>query len=170
MNVSEQEDFGNAVLRHIDAAYNLARWLVRDPTDAEDVVQEAYLRALKYRDGFDGRNLRAWLLSIVRNTCYTRLSKDQGWTEFDELEHGGSYVDAEADSITRIDAERLKVLLLHLPVEYREILILRELEDLSYREIAEVADIPVGTVMSRIARARKRLRTAAAEHMGVLPT
>ena len=153
------------MLRHIDAAYNLARWLVQDPSDAEDVVQESFVRAFKYRDGCTGTNVRAWLLSIVRNTCYTWLTKKQGWTEFDELEHGGSYDEAEADSITRIDAERLWVLLFELPAEYREILVLREFEDLSYREISLVADIPVGTVMSRMARARRRLRTAADEYM-----
>ena len=163
--MAERIEFDDEILRHIDAAYNLARWLVRDPADADDVVQESYVRALKYKSGFGGTNLRAWLLSIVRNTCYTHLSKHHGWTEFDELAHGGSYDAAEADSITRIDAERLKMLLFELPAEYREILVLREFEDLSYREISEVADIPVGTVMSRIARARKRLRTAAAEYM-----
>ena len=163
--MTNDRDLDQSLLLHIDAAYNLARWLVRDAADAEDVVQDSYVRALKYRDGCTGSNVRAWLLSIVRNTGYTWLSKNKGWTEFDELEHGGSYDEAEADSIARIDAERLRVLLSDLPTEYREILVLREFEELSYREISQVADIPVGTVMSRIARARKRLRTAAAEYM-----
>jgi RNA polymerase sigma-70 factor (ECF subfamily) len=160
-------DLDNLILLHLDAAYNLARWLTRDTTDAEDVMQEAVLRALKYRAGFVGGDVRAWLLKIVRNACYAWLSKNRGWSEFDELEHGGSYDDTEEVAITRLDAERLKGLLLELPTEYREVLILRELEDLSYREISVIADIPVGTVMSRIARARRRLRSDAARHMVV---
>jgi RNA polymerase sigma-70 factor (ECF subfamily) len=163
----DRGEFGQAILLHLDAAYNLARWLTRDATDAEDVVQEAVLRALKYRTGFAGGDMRSWLLKIVRNTCYAWLTKNRGWSEFDELEHGGSYDDGEVAQITRIDAEHLKTLLLKLPTEYREVLILRELEGLSYREISVIADVPVGTVMSRIARARQRLRSDAARHMGV---
>jgi len=160
-------DLADSILLHLGAAYNLARWLTRDATDAEDVVQEAVVRALKYGAGFSGADIRSWLLKIVRNTCYTWLRKNRGWSEFDELEHGGSYDDAEEAEITRLDAERLKALLLELPTEYREVLILRELEGLSYREISVIAEIPVGTVMSRIARARRRLRSDAVRHMVV---
>ncbi|HEY2847787.1 MAG TPA: sigma-70 family RNA polymerase sigma factor [Pyrinomonadaceae bacterium] len=165
--LSDHGDLGNLILRHLDAAYNLARWLTRDATDAEDVVQEAILRALKYGSGFAGEDIRPWLLKIVRNTGYAWLSKNRGWSEFDELEHGGSYDDTETIQIAKLDAERLKTLLFELPTEYREVLILRELEGLSYREIADVTDIPVGTVMSRIARARQRLRSDAARHVKV---
>ena len=163
---NRNDSFGDTLLPHIDAAYNLARWLVRDVSDAEDVVQESYVRALKYGDTFAGGDIKSWMLRIVRNTCYTFLTKNRGWTEFDELEHGGTFDDAEEVSIARLDAERLSTLLMQLPTEYREVLILREIEDLSYREISQIADVPVGTVMSRIARARKRLRAAATEQIG----
>jgi len=161
------DSLGDAILLHLDAAYNLARWLTRDATDAEDVVQESVLRALKYGAGFAGEDVRPWLLKIVRNTGYAFLSKNRGWSEFDELEHGGSFDDAETVEIAKLDAERLKALLLALPTEYREVLILRELEGLSYREISDIADIPVGTVMSRIARARQRLRSDASRQAKV---
>jgi len=154
--------FEEAVLPHLDAAYNLARWLTRDPADAEDVVQEAYLRAFKFFDGFHGGDSRAWVLKIVRNTCYSWLQKNRGYaitTEFDEEQHSGEGGDAEAALIGKIDSQILKSLLEELPPEFREVFILRELEGLSYKEIAGIADLPLGTVMSRLARARQRLQS-----------
>src|SRR5947209_19047034 len=154
------ERFEQAVLPHLDAAYNLARWLVRDDADAQDVVQEAALRAFKFFGGFRGGDGRAWLLTIVRNTCYTWLRQNRAQelaTPFDEEAHGVGGDNPETILLENADAQALKQALEELPVEFREVLILRELEGLSYKEIAGVADVPVGTVMSRLARARKRL-------------
>jgi RNA polymerase sigma-70 factor (ECF subfamily) len=153
---------------HLDAAYDFARWLTRDERNAEDVVQEACLRAFKSLDGFHGGNGRAWLFTIVRNTYYTWLKKRRVETlsvPFDEetmdgagladLESPGQPVDA---LLQQRDARRLvNSALEQLPEEFREVIVLRELEDLSYKEIAAVAGIPLGTVMSRLARARKLL-------------
>lgn len=156
---------------HLDAAHNLARWLTRDAGNAEDVVQEACLRALRFLDGFHGENARAWLLAIVRNTYYTLLARNRTQmlnVPFDEetlVANGGDVdaltVDANYSvegALERKDNRRLvNHALDQLPVEFREVIILRELEDMSYREIATVANIPIGTVMSRLARARKLL-------------
>ena len=153
---------------HLDAAYDFARWLTRDERNAEDVVQEACLRAFKSLDGFHGGNGRAWLFTIVRNTYYTWLKKRRVETlsvPFDEetmdgagladLESPGQPVDA---LLQQRDARRLvNSALEQLPEEFREVIVLRELEDLSYKEIAAIAGIPLGTVMSRLARARKLL-------------
>jgi RNA polymerase sigma-70 factor (ECF subfamily) len=161
--------FEEAVLPHLDAAYNLARWLTRDPADAEDVVQEAYLRAFKFFDGFHGGDSRAWVLKIVRNTCYSWLQKNRGHnltTEFDEEQHSIETRDPEAALIGKIDSQILRSLLEELPLEFREIVILRELEGLSYKEIAGIADLPLGTVMSRLARARQRLQTGLGAYSG----
>jgi RNA polymerase sigma factor (sigma-70 family) len=155
--------FEEAVLPHLAAAYNVARWLTRNDHDAEDVVQEAYVRALKFFGGFHGGNSRAWLLAIVRNTCYTWLQHNRpqdGTTEFDEEIHS---LDAEASNpetllLQTLNNQLLKQALEALPVEFREVVILRELEGLSYKEIADIANVPIGTVMSRLARARKRLQ------------
>ncbi len=155
-------NFEETILPHLDAAYNLARWLTRDGADAEDVVQEAYLRAFKFFDGFHGDNARSWILKIVRNTCYSWLQKNRAHavtTEFDEEQHGVVDHDTEAVLIGNIDTQMLKRLLNELPLEFREIVILRELEGMSYKEIAGVSDLPLGTVMSRLARARARLQT-----------
>ena len=152
---------------HLDAAYNLARWMTRDATDADDVVQEAYLRAFKFFDGFHGGDGRSWLLKIVRNSCYTWLQKNRGlaaMAEFDEEQHTQAG-DTEAVLIGKIDSRMLRPLLDALPLEFREIVILRELEGLSYKEIAIVADLPVGTVMSRLARARERLQRGLAAQL-----
>jgi RNA polymerase sigma-70 factor (ECF subfamily) len=157
--------FEQTVLPHLPAAYNLARWLTRNDHDAEDVVQEAYMRALRYFDAFHGGESRAWLLAIVRRTCYTWLQHNRGhelMTAFDEEIHG---LDGEATNPETILLQRTNQLLLsqaleELPVEYREVIILREFEGMSYKEIATIADLPVGTVMSRLARARKRLQQA----------
>ena len=153
--------FEDVVLPHLDAAYNLARWLTRNDADAEDVVQEASLRAFKFFGGYHGGDSRAWLLTIVRNTCYTWLEQNRAHEltiPFDEELHGREESNPETRLIEGADRQMLKEALESLPVEFREVVILRELEGLSYKEIAGIADIPVGTVMSRLARARKRLQ------------
>ena len=153
--------FEQAVLPHLDAAYNLARWLTRNDRDAEDVVQEACLRALQFFDGFRGGESRGWLLSIVRNTCYTWLRKNRAPAAepFDEELHSAAYESESPESAALQNADRrmLQAALEELPVEFREVLVLRELEGLSYAEIAEISGIPAGTVMSRLSRARGRL-------------
>jgi len=154
--------FKAEIVPHLRAAYNLARWLVHNPDDAEDMVQESYLRAYKYFDGFRGMNSLAWLLIIVRTTCYTWLHRNrfqEASTVFDE--------DLQSRVIEMINPETLMLkgaddmlrqLLEELPVEFREALVLRELEGMSYKQIAEVAGIPLGTVMSRLAQARRHLQ------------
>ena len=154
--------FEAAVLPHLAAAYNLARWLTRSRQDAEDLAQEAYLRAFKAFEGFRGENNRGWLLAIVRNTCYTRLNRERTQEmvdTFDEQIHTREDDSATPESllIAQADAQSLRRALEELPSEFREAVILRELEGLSYKEIADVAGVPVGTVMSRLARARARL-------------
>ena len=155
--------FEEAALPHLKAAYNLAHWLVRNPHDAEDVVQEAYLRAFKFFGGYNGGDARAWLLKIVRNTSYSFLEKNRSTQlndEFDEGRHGSesSPPGAEASLVASAQTQLLHDALERLPVNFREAIVLRELEGLSYREIAEVMDVPIGTVMSSLARGRTRLR------------
>jgi RNA polymerase sigma factor (sigma-70 family) len=155
--------FEQVVLPHLDAAYNLARWLVRNPHDAEDVVQEACLRALRFFGGYQAGNARAWLLRIVRNTAYSFLDKKRPGDladEFNETIHVGEPVqhDAETALLQSVESQLLREALEGLPVRSREALILRELEGLSYKEIAEVMDVPIGTVMSSLARGRTQLR------------
>jgi RNA polymerase sigma factor (sigma-70 family) len=154
--------FERTVLPHLDAAYNLARWLTRNDHDAEDVVQEAYLRAFQFFASFHGSDGRAWLLTIVRNTCYTWLEKNRAWRPeaFDEERHGmaSPATGPEARVQESEDRQMLRRAVEELPAEYREVIVLRELEGLSYKEIAGIADIPLGTVMSRLARARERLQ------------
>jgi RNA polymerase sigma-70 factor, ECF subfamily len=155
--------FELVVLPHLDAAHNLARWLVRNPHDAEDVVQEACLRAVRFIGGYQEGNARAWLLRIVRNTAYTFLGKKRPsdlTEEFDETVHTTEAVrpDVEAALLQSIENRMLQEALEGLPVRFRETLILRELEGLSYKEIADVMDVPIGTVMSSLARGRTRLR------------
>lgn len=155
--------FEQTVLPHLDSAYNLARWLMRNDQDAEDMVQEACLRAYKFFDRFHGGDGRAWLLAIVRNTCYTGLQRNRAHervTYFDEERHDtpSDALNPEALLLRSADAQLLRRALEELPVEFRETLALRELEDLSYKEIAEITGLPLGTVMSRLARARKRLQ------------
>jgi RNA polymerase sigma factor (sigma-70 family) len=155
--------FDQAVLPHLGAAYNLARWLTRDAHDADDVVQEAYLRAYQFFDSFHGGDGRAWLLRIVRNTCYTWLEKNrprEPAVTFDETRHGAGVTAAGPDAplMASEDQEILRQALAALPEEFREVIVLRELEGMSYREIAAVTSAPLGTVMSRLARARERLQ------------
>ena len=154
--------FEAAVLAHLDSAYNLARWMVRSEHDAQDVVQEACLRALRSFDTFRGGDARCWLLAIVRNTCCTWLDRNRrGEPEAlmdDDLE---AFASDDADPqrllIRQADANQVRSAIDALPAAYREIVVLRELEGLSYKEIASVAGVPIGTVMSRLARARKQL-------------
>lgn len=165
------------MLPHLDAAYNLARWLTRDPAAAEDVVQEAMLRALTYYASFRGVNPRAWLLQIVRNAAYASKSLDRGvqLVPIDEPDAPGAVSaeelvsaadDPEAALIRARGARRVHEMVAALPVELREPLVLRELEELSYKEIAEITESPIGTVMSRLFRARRLLaRAAAAEEL-----
>jgi RNA polymerase sigma factor (sigma-70 family) len=154
--------FDQAVVPHLDAAYNLARWLVRNEHDAEDVVQEACLRAVTFFGGFRGEDGRAWLLAIVRNACYTWLRKNRAHDleeAFDERTHSSEVdaADPETLLLKKADRESLERGLERLPAEFREVLILRELEGMSYKQISRIAEVPIGTVMSRLARARKRL-------------
>lgn len=151
------------VLPHLDAAYNLARWLAGNDHDAQDVAQEASLRAFRFFDGFRGDNARAWLLSIVRNTFYTWLRKNRspGMTvdiDDETLDIEDASANAEAVSPQFADAEAVRRAIADLPVSFREIVILREMEGFSYKEIADLVEIPIGTVMSRLARARKLLQ------------
>ena len=157
--------FEEAVLPHLDAAYNLARWLTRNDTDAEDVVQEAFLRAFKFFGGFHGADGRSWLLAIVRNTCYTWMQHNRSPElsvplddELHEIE--SKDLNPEVLLVQRADTLMVRRALEELPVEFREVLVLRELEEMSYRDIANVTDLPLGTVMSRLARGRKRLQLA----------
>jgi RNA polymerase sigma-70 factor (ECF subfamily) len=169
----EQElaSFEALMLPHLDAAQNLAKWLLRNEQDAQDVVQEAYLRAFKSFAGFHGSNGRAWLLTIVRNTSYTLMKKNRAvdlTTTFDEERHATDYESANPAALLEQmeDAELVGEAMDQLPAEFREILVLRHLEGLSYKEIAGIAQIPPGTVMSRLARARAKLKECLAARIG----
>lgn len=158
-----QERFEKLVLPHLDAAYNLARWLVANPADAEDIVQEASLRALRFFGGFRGGDSRAWLLKIVRNTSYTWMRKNRPallTDEFDETMHSDESMSETAESklLTSAESERVRKALEELPLTFREVLVLREIEGLSYKEISEVTGAAAGTVMSSLSRARHKLR------------
>jgi RNA polymerase sigma-70 factor, ECF subfamily len=160
-------DFQELAATHLESAYNLARWLVRDPALADDVVQDAMLRALRYYHGFRGENARAWLLQIVRNVALTRLKRTGAEVPASEDAAPASQAaevahDGPETALMRQDDQRLlHELLAGLPVELRECLILREIEELSYKEIARIVDAPIGTVMSRLWRGRKLLVQAA---------
>jgi RNA polymerase sigma factor (sigma-70 family) len=163
-----------AILPHLDAAYSLARWLTAPDQDAEDVVQEACLRAVRFFPGYQGGSARAWLLSIVRRTSYTWREKnreDMTTIAFDEeLHSGGSEtIDPEALLLRQADREMIRQALQELPVEFREVIVLRELEQLSYKEVATVAEIPLGTVMSRLARGRQQLQQSLITRLGEEP-
>jgi len=160
---AELARFEQEMVPHLAAAYNLARWLTGNGHDAEDIVQESYLRALKFFGGFRGQNSRPWLLAIVRNTYYTwrhRNLSSELTTELDEQIHGVDSGASNPETILLAGAqgELVRNALAQLPAEFREAVVLREMEGMSYKEIAEVAGIPVGTVMSRLARARNRLQ------------
>ena len=155
--------FEQAVLPHLDAAYNLARWLMRNEQDAQDVAQEAYLRAFRFFPGFRGGDARAWLLKIVRNTCYSWLHANrplQEATEFDEnhLPPDSCALNPEEAVLQNDSNTQVRKALEKLPPNYREVLILRELEGMSYKEIADITGMPAGTVMSSLSRARGQLR------------
>lgn len=165
LSLQEMERFNEGVLPYLDAAHNLARYLLRDPHQAEDAVQEAFLRAIRHFDGFRGGDGRAWLLSIVRNACFTQLRRRRAGgdkVEFDEAIHSpqreGSEPEADLESVLAADSVREG--LERLAAEFREVIVLREMEGLSYKEIAQVAGVPIGTVMSRLARARRQLMIA----------
>jgi len=167
----ELASFEETMLPHMDAAHNLAKWLLRNEQDAQDVVQEAYLRAFKSFGGFHGSNGRAWLLTIVRNASYTLLKKNRAvdlTTTFDEEIHAIGHDSASPATILEHaeDAELIRGVMDKLPTEFREILTLRHQEGLSYKEIADIVKIPTGTVMSRLARARAKLKEYLAARIG----
>jgi RNA polymerase sigma-70 factor (ECF subfamily) len=164
---TELASFEAVILPHLDAAYTLARYLLRDPHDAEDAVQDACLRALCYFDTFRGGDARAWLLAIVRNRCLSlrderRGRRDRSAVVFDETQHSDESDAEPTDAATLRTATRevLEDALRRLPEEFREVIVLRELQEMSYREISEIVGVPIGTVMSRLSRARQRLQHA----------
>jgi len=167
--LSDVKRFEALVLPHLDSAYNLARWLTRDSQDAQDVVQDACVRALKYLGSLERSDARAWFLTIVRNAFYDWVGRNRPG----EIVHDEEAVDAAVDTrssspeqaaVRTAELRALSDAVAALPVQYREVLILRELEELSYKEIASIADIPVGTVMSRLARARALLQRSPLLH------
>lgn len=170
-NPEKLRRFEQLVLPHLDAAHNLARWLTRNGSDAEDVVQDAMLRAFRFFDGFRGNDARPWLLKIVRNAFYTLREQnhpgvqssplDDESMEIENHEPGPAEIHQQA-----VDAQLLKDALAELPDEFREVLVLRELQECSYKEIALVMNIPMGTVMSRLARARQQLQQKLQERFG----
>ena len=165
--------FESGVLPHLDAAFNMARWLTRNDHDAEDVVQEAFMRAFRYFDRMKGSDARPWLLGIVRNTCYTWLEKNRPAElvpveDFESLEMNTASPGAVMPEVILLQSANRKLVnqaLEELPVGYREVIVMREIEDMSYKEIAAVAGIPIGTVMSRLSRGRELLKVEIAERM-----
>ncbi|MEJ1958309.1 MAG: sigma-70 family RNA polymerase sigma factor [Nitrosomonadales bacterium] len=162
---TKEQRFQAMVLPHLNSAFNLARWLARSHQDAEDIVQEAYLRAFKFFDSFHGEDGRAWLLGIVRNTFYTWYQQNKVQAQniqFEEVLHSVEAADATAAQCSENNPEYLLIqqdsrrqmqqALEALPVEFREVMVMRELEELSYKQIAEIVGIPIGTVMSRLGR------------------
>ena len=167
---SQLARFEQVVLPHLDSAYNLARWLTGNEHDARDVVQDAYLRAVKFFDSFRGGDARPWLITIVRRLCYDWLKRNrshQPLTVFDEELHSdqGDGLDPAQLVLRQEDREMVRQALSELPVEFREVLVLRELEGLSYKEIAAITNLASGTVMSRLARARERLRDCLVKYL-----
>ncbi|WP_174363778.1 RNA polymerase sigma factor [uncultured Caballeronia sp.] len=172
MGKSPPNRFDQVMLPHLDAAYNLARWLSGSATEADDVVQEAFLRAFRFFDGYTGDNPRAWLLAIVRNTWFTEWRKHHHQadsTPYDDSlqvdEQLPGWSDESCDDPEKMAVRQDETDLVHralamLPVEFREVIVLRELEDMSYKDVAQVAGIPIGTVMSRLSRARRLLCSA----------
>jgi RNA polymerase sigma-70 factor (ECF subfamily) len=169
LDVLEEEDrarFEAVVLPHLDAAFNLARWLLRSRADAEDVAQDALLRAFRAFGTYRAGNARAWLLQIVRNACFTWLQqhhKDENFSEFNEERMPQVSENPERLAIASSNRQQLTRALEALPASFREILVLRELEGCSYKEISEITSRPIGTVMSSLARARQQLRSALAQ-------
>ena len=160
---SRKSEFEREILPHLDAAFSLARFLLGKDEDAEDAVQEAALRAFRFFDGFRGQNSRAWFLRIVRNSAFTALKKAHGYEEtvFDEELHTPASPAAESAAAQidyQHDRNTVRAAIAQLPPEFREVITLRELEDCSYKEIADIANVPVGTVMSRLSRARVQLQ------------
>jgi RNA polymerase sigma factor (sigma-70 family) len=180
----QREQFEQLVLPHMDAAYNLARWLVRNPHDAEDLAQEAMTRAIRFFSGFRGGDPRAWLLTIVRNSCFTWLGRNRAkdLAEFDEEAHSPG-ISSSADqsnmqmppsnpeimAIAQAESLRVRRALEELPVIFREAVVMREIEEMSYKEIAAVTNVSIGTVMSRLARGRDRLRAILVESIHANP-
>ncbi|MFM0625491.1 RNA polymerase sigma factor [Paraburkholderia xenovorans] len=168
--------FQQMALPHLDAAYNLARWLCGNASDADDVVQEAFMRAFRFFDTFRGDSARPWLLAIVRRTWYTewrRRAASHETVEFDDTMDDATFdgwsvggADPQALLIRDEESKLVHEALAQLPVEYREVLMLRELEEMGYKEIAAVADVPIGTVMSRLARGRRKLAALLMEKQG----
>lgn len=177
MNESTKKlHFQAVVIPHINSAFNLARWLTHGHADTEDIVQEAYLRAFKFFDSFHGEDGRVWLLGIVRNTFYSWYQQNKGQSphmQFDEYLHGSNeesdlLQDANPEHILiQKDSQRLlQQAMRELPTEFREVMVMRELEELTYKQIAEIIQIPIGTVMSRLGRGRKQLAAILAENNG----
>jgi RNA polymerase sigma-70 factor (ECF subfamily) len=167
----ERRQFEEIFLPFLDAAYNLARWIVQHDQDAQDIVQEAYLRAFKGFHGFRGGNGRAWLLTIVRNTAYSWINKhaaDERLVPYEEEKHAEiiPFDPSTIETVSEKRKEYLRDALLRLSTEYREVIMLYELEGLSYKELASTLAIPVGTVMSRLSRARRRLQQELAQIRG----
>ena len=166
LNQDDRSRFEAIVMPHLDAAYNLARWLVGGRGDAEDVTQDAMLRAYRFFNTFHSGDPRAWLLQIVRNCCYTYLQKKRNWVDVDELDDVAVPRVSETPetlAISAHDRERLTRALEQLSPRFREILVLRELEGCSYKEIAAITSRPLGSIMSGLARARHQLRTLLTE-------
>jgi RNA polymerase sigma-70 factor (ECF subfamily) len=175
---SQRAQFERTVLPHLDAAYNLARWLLRNDADADDVTQEACVRAYRFFDSFHGGNAKTWLLTIVRHACYSWLKQhraEKSTMPFDEQQHSSNSNDPadgntpftagpEALFLQNADRRLLQRCLEELPLEFRETLVLRELEGLSYKEISAVMEVPIGTVMSRLARGRGLLQQQLTGH------
>jgi RNA polymerase sigma-70 factor (ECF subfamily) len=167
--------FEQIAMPHLDAAYNLARWLTHNEHDAQDVVQDALMRAMRYMASFRGESARAWLLQIVRHTCYSWLKENRpaAMLALDDSDDTWQEIAAPAASeppaiaMRKADRVQINQAIAALPVAFREVLVLRELEDLSYADIARIAEIPIGTVMSRLARARGLMRTALTDHPSV---
>jgi RNA polymerase sigma-70 factor (ECF subfamily) len=164
-------DFERQIMPHLDAAFSLARFLMRNQDDAEDVVQEASLRAFRFYESFRGGNSRAWFLSIVRNAAFTALKRhrtDDSHVEFDEELHSGESAptDPGVELDREVDRETVRAAIEELPPEFREVITLRELEEYSYKEIADIAGIPIGTVMSRLARGREQLHQILTQSYG----
>jgi RNA polymerase sigma-70 factor (ECF subfamily) len=163
------EQFERVVTPHLSRAYNLARLLVGNTADAEDLVQEASLRAFRALEGYHGGDTRTWLLVIVRNACYSFLGRQRGTesvVEFTEEEHSPDAATPETAALRTANAGEVRTAIEQLPAEFRECLVLREIEDMSYREIAEITGVPVGTVMSRLSRARQQLRARLQKRSG----